>query len=288
LTDPSIVAVSGVGGKMNRQALFMLMITAWAVAMQPDAHGQESRSMELNVFAAASLTECFNALAKQYEALDADVRISFNFGGSQQLSQQINQGAPADIFVSANMKQMTEAAKSGRIDSSAPKFFAHNRLVVVCPKENVAGLRSLRDLAKPHLKIILADKAVPVGQYSLDFLGKCTKSTSFDSAFRTEVLRNVVSYEENVKVVLSKIILGEADAGIVYSSDISEHIRQDVETIEIPDEFNVVATYPVAVVRDSKHLAHAQKFMEFLLSGDGQAILARFGFIPITSKGPGR
>jgi molybdate transport system substrate-binding protein len=244
---------------------------------------QESRNIELNIFAAASLSEAFNALAEQFRALNGNVRISFNFAGSQQLAQQVNQGAPVDLLVTANMKQMSEAARSGRIDTASIRVFAHNRLVLVYPKDNVGGVHSLRDLRNAHLKIILADKAVPAGQYALDVLDKCSRSTVFGSSFRQEVLRNVVSYEENVKVVLSKIILGEADAGIVYASDVSQRAPQDVGTIEIPEKFNVVALYPIAVVLDSKRLDDAEKFMTYVFSDEGQAVLVRFGLISISA-----
>ena len=266
----------------------MILASVDVACFGPASFAQEDRAVELNIFAAASLTEALNAIAGQYTSLNSGVNISFNFAGSQQLVQQLSQGAPADVFASANMKQMIEAAKSGRIDSASSKTFARNRLVVVYPKENIARLRSLRDLAKDHIKIILADKAVPVGQYSLDVLEKCTRSAEYGSFFRQDVIKNVVSYEENVRVVLSKIILDEADAGIVYTSDISQNARHDVGTIEIPNEFNVVVTYPVAVVLDSKHRRQAEKFVAYLLSDDGQVILARFGLITIVSKGSGR
>jgi molybdate transport system substrate-binding protein len=273
---------------MRRLTVCALLVVVEAICGRPVSIAQENRSVELNVFAAASLTEAFNELAEQYRALESDVKITFNFAGSQQLAQQISQGAPLDIFVSANMKQMIEAARSGRIDTAAVMIFAHNRLVVVYPKENAAGVHALRDLRKDHLKIILADKAVPVGQYSLDVLEKCGKSKEFDSTFRMDVLRNVVSYEENVKVVLSKIVLGEADAGIVYTSDVSEEALHDVGTIEIPDELNIIASYPIAVLRDSKELAHAKKFVAYVLSEKGEAVMARFGFIPVRSINSGK
>ena len=273
---------------MKRTTLIILLVAIEVMFFGPASVAQQSHALELNVFAAASLTEALDAIAGLYTAQDQGVKISFNFAGSQQLAQQIGQGASADLFVSANMHQMSEAAKSGRIDTSAFRIFAHNRLVVVYPKENGAGLLSLRDLTKDHIKIILADKAVPVGQYSLDVLEKCARSPEYGSLFRQDVIKNVVSYEENVRVVLSKIIMGEADAGIVYTSDISQNARHEVGTIEIPEKFNVVAAYPVAVVLDSKHREQAEKFMAFLLSDEGQTVLARFGFIPIRSKGPGR
>ena len=272
-----------------KRLIAFIFLTAFAAGLhRQTVFAQERQPVELSVFAAASLTEALNAVADQYASHERDVKCSFNFAGSQQLAQQIRQGAPADLFLSANMKQMVEASKSGRIDTAASKIFARNRLVVVFPKDNAAGLRSLRDLSAGGLKLVLADKAVPVGEYSLQMLDRCSLNASYGASFRRDVMKNVVSYEENVRVVLSKIVLGEADAGVVYTSDISPHVSQGVGTIEIPDEFNVIASYPAAVVLDSKHLDRAGKFLSYLLSDEGQAVLARFGFMPIARKGAGK
>ena len=266
---------------MSQKILLNCFIVWLTVFFQHEAAAQQAKTKELTVFAAASLNEAFSAMAAEHQITNPATKITFNFAGSQQLVQQIAEGAPVDIFASANMRQMNEAVKSGRIDSASVKIFVHNRLVVVCPKENRAGIRSLHDLSKPHLKIVLADKAVPVGQYALDVLEKCSRSAAFDSSFKQNVLNNVVSYEENVKAVLSKIVLDEADAGIVYTSDISKSTEQRVDAIEIPEALNVTATYPIAVVRDAPSRELADKFVQYILSDEGQRTLARFGFIPV-------
>jgi molybdate transport system substrate-binding protein len=269
------------GDFLSQKILLNCFIVWLAVFIQHGAVAQQAKTKELTVFAAASLNEAFSAIAAEYQLTNPATKITFNFAGSQQLVQQIAEGAPVDILVSANLRQMNEAVKSGRIDGASVKIFAHNRLVVVCPKENRAGIRSLHDLSKPHLKIVLADKAVPVGQYALDVLEKCSRSAAFDSSFKQNVLSNVVSYEENVKAVLSKIVLDEADAGIVYTSDISKSTEQRVDAIEIPEALNVTATYPIAVVRDAPSRELADKFVQYILSDEGQRTLARFGFIPV-------
>ena len=264
------------------QKILVACLLVWlAVAFQQKAFAQQTKEKELTVFAAASLNEAFKAIADAYESTNPSEKIAFNFAGSQQLVQQIAEGSPVDVFASANIKQMNEAVKSGRIDSASIRVFVRNRLVVVFPKENSAGIHSLRELSKSHLKIVLADKAVPVGQYALEFLEKCNRSAAFDSSFKQKVLDNVVSYEENVKVVLSKVMLDEADAGIVYTSDISKSTEQGVDAIEIPEGLNVIATYPIAVVRDAPSREQAEKFVQYILSDEGQRILARFGFIPV-------
>jgi len=234
----------------------------------------------LTVMAAASLTESFTELGKQFESQHAGVTVQFNFAGSQQLAQQLSEAAPADVFASANAKQMTAAVDAGRVDAAAPHAFVSNRLVVIMPSANPAGITALPDLAKPGLKLILAAKEVPVGQYSLDFIAKATQDPAFGSGYQDAVLANVVSYEENVKSVLSKVALGEADAGIVYSSDVTLDAAGKVTRIDIPDNLNVIASYPIAVIKDSARAELAQAFVDFVSSAEGQAVLAKYGFLP--------
>ncbi len=158
-----------------------------------------------------------------------------------------------------------------------------NRLVVIYPKDNPAGLAQLQDLARPGLKLIIAAKEVPVGQYSLDFLTKTISDTAFSPTYMDEVLNNVVSYEENVKSVLTKVALGEGDAGIVYTSDISGESAGKVGRLDIPDSLNTIATYPIAVVGDSAAPRQAQAFVDYVLGPAGQEILTRYGFIPAST-----
>jgi molybdate transport system substrate-binding protein len=233
------------------------------------------------VFAAASLSEAFTALGEHFLAENPGEKITFNFAGSQQLAQQLAQGAPADIFASADRKQMDVAIQAGRVSSESLQPFAQNRLVLVFPKANPAGLSQLEDLSKSGLKLILAAEAAPVGRYSLDFLEKASQDSSFGSGFKDEVLKNVVSYEENVRAVLSKVILGEADAGIVYASDISRANVEQVGSLAIPDDLNVLADYYLSPITDSQTPDLAKNFITFVLSTTGQDILARYGLIPL-------
>ena len=200
--------------------------------------------------AAASLKDAFEALATDFAAVRPSASLTFNFAGSQELAQQLAEGAPGDVFASANQKQMKVAVDAGRIAADAPATFAHNRLVVVVPADNQADIKTLQDLAKPDIKLVLAAPAVPAGQYALDFLGKASASADFSPEFSPTVLSNVVSYETNVRSVLTKVALGEADAGIVYASDVPADNTQ-VVMLAIPDALNVLATYPIAVVADS-------------------------------------
>jgi molybdate transport system substrate-binding protein len=241
---------------------------------------QAALSGTLNVFAAASLTGAFNEIGKAFEAQHPGVKITFNYAGSQQLAQQINSGAPVDVFASANKTQMDAAAKSGRIDPAAEQNFVKNRLVVIYPKANPGGVRTLQDLAKPGLKLILADKSVPVGQYALSFLDNAVKDSSFGPSYKDAVLKNVVSYEQDVKSVLTKVELGEADAGIVYTTDAASDTAGKTTQLAIPDALNVIATYPIAALKDSPNLQLAQAFAADVLSSDGQTVLTKYGFIP--------
>jgi molybdate transport system substrate-binding protein len=238
---------------------------------------EKGRQVTLTVFAAASLTDAFKELGRNYEVYNPGVKVVFNFAGSQILSQQINQGAPADVFASANTAQMNVAIKGGRI--SASQNFVRNRLVAIYPASNPGKITELKDLAKPGLQLVLAAKAVPVGQYALDFLDKANADPAYCASFKTNVLKNVVSYEDNVKAVFAKVALGEADAGIVYTTDVLGSDALKVKRMYIPDTLNTVATYPIAVVKDTANRYWADGFVSYVLSTDGQLILWKYGFI---------
>ena len=232
----------------------------------------------LNVFAAASLQAAFTKIGDQFHTAHSNVTTTFNFAGSDALATQINQGAPADVFASANTAQMDVVVKAGSVDGSKATTFAHNRLVAVIPKNNPASITTLQDLAKPGVKVVLAAKTVPVGGYALTFLTKASADPSFGSSYQADVLKNVVSYEADVKSVLAKVTLGEADAGIVYSTDAQTAV-DSTSTIAIPDALNVIATYPIGVVKKSASLSTAQQFVDYVNSADGQAVLAQYGFV---------
>ncbi len=177
-------------------------------------------------------------------------------------------------------KYMDAVVESDRVEKDTAKTFAKNRLVVVFPKANPAGITGLKDLNKAGLKVVLAAKEVPAGNYALQILDNTSKDASFGATFKDDVLKNVVSYEDNVRAVLTKVSLGEADAGIVYVSDVTSDVMDKVEKADIPDELNVIATYPIAVIKDSKNMQVAQTFMDFVLSEAGQNIMSKWFFLP--------
>ncbi len=256
-------------------AALLSCLVALAAACRP----APPQPVNLTVFAAASLTEAFTEIGNTFQAEHPGVTVNFNFAGSNQLAEQIDQGAPADVFASANTKQMDAAVESGRIDAAAPHPFVKNRLVLVVPAGNPGGVAALQDLAKPGLRLVLAAQAVPVGQYALDFLDRASQEAEFGAGYKDSVLNNVVSYEENVKAVLTKVALGEADAGIVYSSDVTGEAADQVDRLDIPDALNTVAAYPIAALDDSAHPETAQAFVDFVLSPAGQDVLAKHGFV---------
>jgi len=260
--------------------LLALLVAGCLPGAQPAA--QPRREM-LTVFAAASLKDLFEALEEIYEVDHPTIDVVFNLGGSQQLAQQLVNGAPADLFASANQRQMQVAIDAGRVTTESRQIFAGNHLIIVTPADNPAGIDGVAKLANPGLKLVLAAASVPAGEYSLTLLDKAAASPDFGPGFREAVLANVVSYEENVRSVLNKVVLGEADAGIVYSSDVTPDSADQVFVISIPPEFNVEAQYPVAVIADSDHVDAAQAFVDLLLSIKGQLLLEEYGSVPVDS-----
>lgn len=273
--------------KSSIYKLFLLIVLLLSlVACSGQDSGQTnntaSTSGRLVIFAAASLTEAFTELAQTFKLDHPGVEIILNFAGSQQLAQQLAQGAPADIFASANERQMEAVITAGRVDPNSEQIFSTNGLVIIYPASNPGNLQSIDDLAKPDLRIILAAPEVPVGQYAQEFLDKAAADPAYGQTFVVGVDDNVVSYEENVRAVLSKVVLGEADAGIVYQSDLSAESADSLGRLPIPDPLNAIASYPIAPITNSSQPELAAKFLDFVLSPAGQAILADFGFSPPT------
>lgn len=247
------------------------------LALVPSLLAAQSR--HLTVYAAASLTEAFSTLGDSLRARDPGLSITFNFAGSQQLAVQIEQGAPADVFASADEHWMRTVLDSGLVDT--PTDFAHNRLVVITPP--ASAVTDLAGLAQPGAKIVLAAPAVPVGRYARRVLRNLSRVPALGVSYGRRVLANVVSDEEDVKAVVAKVQLGEADAGIVYSSDVTASVAPHVCRIEIPDSLNVLARYPVAVLHSTSHREAARAFVTALRSPLGRRVLRANGFLPIST-----
>lgn len=247
---------------------------------------QRSAAGELTVFAAASLTDAFQEISAGFTAQHPDSRVTFNFGASSQLRAQLEQGASADVFASADQAQMDRAKQANLIDG-AERVFARNRLVVITPQNNPGGIRELRDLAKPGLRFVTAAAEVPVGVYTQQMLEKLSQDPQFGSDFKDRVNANIVSREPNVRQVVAKVALGEADAAVVYSSDVTPDVAPRLARVEIPDTYNTLATYPIAVVRNAPNRAAAEAFIAYVLSPAGQATLKKWGFITVADGGMG-
>jgi molybdate transport system substrate-binding protein len=232
-------------------------------------------TIHLTVFAAASLTESLTEIGQAFEAAHPNTHVAFNFAGSQQLAFQIQQGAQADVFAPADQHNMEKLAATGLIPSQKPVVWVYNQLVVILPQENPGHIHTLQDLARPGLKLVLADKQVPAGAYSRQVLENLSSDDRYEAGFKAAVLDNVVSNEENVKQVVAKVQLGEADAGIVYRSDVTPSLRDQLVQIHIPDDLNVRAEYPIVALEPQ-----GQAFVRFVLTPQAQHILESWGFVP--------
>lgn len=251
----------------------MLLLALFVAGCAP-ASTPAPEPVTLNVFAAASLTDAFTEIGNNFQTANPNVTVTFNFAGSQALRTQIEEGAPADVFASANAKEMDALVAGSFVIAEASRVLLSNKLVVILPVDNPAGIDSLEDLAASGIKIVLAAEEVPVGRYSREAFEKM--NGQFGSDFSQKLLANVVSNEDNVKQVAAKIQLGEADAGIVYTSDAVA--APDLATIEIPTELNVIAKYPIAPLVESANADLAEAFIAYALSDEGQAILQKWGF----------
>ena len=247
---------------MKKILIFMSVVSVVLMGCTAARSTTPAEPTRLTVFAANSLADAFTEIGKAYEAVNPGTTVTFNFAGSQTLRTQIEEGAQADVFASANNKEMDALSAGGLVASDAPQAFLQNKLVVILPAANPSGVTQLQDLATPGLKLVLAAEEVPVGNYARQSLEKM--NGLFGTDFSKRVLAAVVSNEENVKQVVAKVQLGEADAGIVYASDAVA--AADLKTIEIPPEVNVVASYPITPLIASAHSDEAADFVEYVLS----------------------
>lgn len=241
-----------------------------------DESTAEEGNQELMVFAAASLTEAFQEIADAFEKEHTGVDVTLHFAGSQALRTQIESGAPADVFASANQNHIDALLEKKLINT--PALFAHNSLVIVTPPDNPAGLKTVEDLPNAE-RLVVGTNEVPVGRYTLQFLDHAAKE--FGDDYREKVEQDIVSREVNVRLVLTKVSMGEADAGVVYRTDAQARGEQ-VRTIEIPEALNIRADYPIAVPTRSPKPALANAWVEFVRSSQGQDILKSKGFGPAT------
>lgn len=231
-------------------------------------------SGELVVFAAASLTDAFTELADEFEDANPKVKVITSFAGSQSLRTQIQNGAQPQVFASANEEHMAALIEQGIIAESST--FAHNELVIAVPASNPAKIHSLQDLPKAG-RLVLAAKSVPAGAYAQAML--TSAGSAYGADFADAVEKNVVSRENHVRQTLQKVVLGEADAAIVYATDATA-AGDKVAAIEIPTEHNVVAAYPIGIVSSAPRSSLGRLFQDFVLSEAGRSKLRSHGFRP--------
>jgi molybdate transport system substrate-binding protein len=264
------------------RALHVVLRVAVLLLAAASAADSAAPAGTVTAFAAASLTESFSVVGKILEQRNPGTRVSFNFAGSQALASQIEQGARADVFASADHRWMDHVRQRGLL-AGAPSAFARNRLVVIIPRSNPGRITRLQDLANGGVKVVLAAQVVPVGQYSREVLLKLSRASGFPADYAERVLRNLVSEEENVRGVVAKVVLGEADAGIVYSTDVTRATAERVQVLTIDDRYNVIASYPIAVLRDAPNPDGGRQFVTLVLSSLGQRALREYNFVPVVN-----
>lgn len=262
--------------QLRRRSLLAVIIGIGALLAGAMACGRSAaRSAapeKLAIFAAASLRDVFSVMARDFERSHPDVEITFNFAGSQELRSQLEHGAPADVFASADQRHMSDLVRAGR--AADPVLFARNEPVLVVARESAGAVRSLGDLPRVE-RIVIGAPEVPIGKYTLEILERARATLGAD--FRARVEARIVSRELNVRQVLTKVALGEAQAALVYRTD-ARAAGDRVGVVSIPSDINVVAEYPIAILTDAAHPRVARAWVDFVLSPAGQRALSSAGF----------
>lgn len=255
--------------RFRARAAHFGVLPLWLGVAALGAHAESApplKSETMTVLAAASLTAAFQAMADAFEKSHPTVKLQLSFAGTQTLVQQIQQGAPADVFAAADEASMQKLVESGEVTGAA-QVFARNKLQIVVPAGNPKHIVALADLGKPGLTIALCGPTVPCGRYATAAFGNAGVPVP------------AASQELDVKAVASKVAMGEADAGIVYLTDVRA-AGNTVEGVDIAAPANVIAHYPIALLKSALHPAAGAEFVAFVLSADGQRILGTLGFLP--------
>src|SRR3712207_5775483 len=270
--------------KVWSRALLVLVIVLAGCGGSGSGGGGGEQGGTLAILAASSLTDAFGQLGKSFEQQNPGTTVRTSFGASSDLLAQIQQGAPADVFASAAEEEMNTAVKDGLV-SGKPVDFVKNREVVMVPNDNPANIKGLENLSKPGTKLVLAEEGVPAADYAVEILGKADKV--YGSGFKKEVLSNVVSREADVRASVNRVVVGDADATFGYASDYTPDMRDKVKVIPIPPNLNIIATYPIATLKDAKEPALAKMWVDLVTSSEGQNVLKEWGFEPATGEGAG-
>jgi molybdate transport system substrate-binding protein len=231
----------------------------------------------LTILAASSLTDAFGELGETFEKQHEGVEVKQSFGASSDLLAQIQQGAPADVFACAAQEEMDTAVRDGLV-AGKPRVFVKNREVVMVPEDNPANIGSLQDLARPEIKLVLAQEDVPAADYAVEILGKA--NARYGDDFEEDVLSNVVSREADVRASVNRVVVGDADATFGYASDYTPDIRDRAKVVPIRPDLNIIATYPIAALEDAKDPELAKKWVDLVTSKEGQRMLKKWNFEP--------
>ena len=246
----------------RRAFIVVLLPVVFSTACASSSNSQTPTTLE--VYAASSLATPFAYAGLAYEKAHPGIKVEFNLGASSDLARFVQEGAPADVFASADVANMDKVESQDLLDSHSA-IFATNYLEIIVEKGNPLNISSLQDLTQPDLIFVTTDPEVPIGKYTAEVLKNAGVSITPDS------------FESNVKGIMLKVASGEADAGIVYHSEVVASDGQ-VEGVQIPTEFNILAKYPIGIIKRSSNKPQAQGFVNFLLSPEGQALLTKYGF----------
>jgi molybdate transport system substrate-binding protein len=235
---------------------------------------------EITVFAAASLTEVFHAMGTAFQTSNPDAHVTFNFASSGTLVAQLSQGAKADAFAAADQNTMNNARNAGAV-TGQDQVFARNSLIIIVPTSNPAHITGLKDLAHPGVKVVTANTTVPIGQYTQNMLSKASADPSYGSDFQSKFQANVVSQQTDDKQIVAQVQLGEADAAVVYATDITPATQSQLTPVQIPSQLNTEVVYPIATTHGDNPTG-GQAFVNYVLSPTGQAVLKTWNFLPPT------
>ncbi len=233
----------------------------------------------VTILAAASLTETFAEVEKDFEVLYPEVDLVFNFAGTSTLAIQVQEGLEADVFVAANESAIEELIQKGYIDTKDSHVFAQNELVLIVSKVSTYTINTMDDVLQEGVKIVIGEPAQPIGKYTEIMLNEIENQRLFDENYKALFYDRVVSMEPSVKAVAAKVEMGEADVGIVYGTDYMAIKGSGANKVEIPESCNPLATYELAVLKASKHKAEADDFVAYVLSKEGQEFLLKYGFM---------
>jgi molybdate transport system substrate-binding protein len=238
---------------------------------------------EIIVYTAASLTGVSKDLGSAFESMYPGTKITFNLAGTQTIKNQIQMGAYADVFMSASTRYTNELMGGGYLVNDTVKKFTSNYIVIIVPSGNPGNIQSHTDLTRPGLKIAMGTEEVPVGINTRIVIDKLSASPNIPTGWKDAVYQNVVTYETTEPGVVTKVSLGEVDAGFVYESSFSAAKTGSLELIPIPEEYNALQIYTLGILTDSTNKKTGETFIEFILSDDGQKILKEYGFSSISS-----